>query len=273
MKPHRIETLDDPRVAVYRNLRDFELRRKQGLFLAEGRENVRCLIERSPLFPDSVFVTDSALEGLRNTLEGLATSVPIFVAEPRVLDAVAGFHLHRGALAAGRAGESPAFEDVLPADSAPSRIVVVEQVAAADNLGAIFRNAQAFGADAVLLGPRSADPLYRKAIRVSMGATLCLPHAQIAPWPGALDRLRDRGYAILALHPDPRAPGSRSLDDLDPAALRRCALVLGAEGTGISAPALHRVDTPVRIGMAPGVDSINVAAASAIALHALGVSR
>ena len=273
MKPHRIETLDDPRVAVYRNLRDFELRRKQGLFLAEGRANVRCLIERSPLRPDSVFVTDSALEGLRKTLEALAASVPVFVAEPRVLDAVAGFHLHRGALAAGREGESLSFEAVLSADSEPSRIVVVEQVADATNLGAIFRNAQAFGADAVLMGPRSADPLYRKAIRVSMGATLCLPHARIAPWPGALGRLRDRGYAILALHPNPRTPGSRSLEDLDPSVLRRCALVLGAEGTGISEPALCRVDTTVRIGMAPGVDSINVAAASAIALHALGVSR
>ena len=271
MKPHQIESLGDPRVAIYRNLRDFELRRKKGLFMTEGRANVRCLLEQSAFGTESVFVTEAALEGLRGTLESLDRSIPIFVAEPRVFDEVAGIHLHRGALAAGRSGVLASLDSVLPADPNPSRIVVVEQSADSDNLGAIFRNARAFGADAVLLCPRSGDPLYRKAIRVSMGATLCLPYARLTPWPDALEQLRARGYTILALHPDLGGSGSLDLSDLDPrdGVLRRCALVLGTEGPGLSDPALAMADSTVRIEMVPGIDSLNVATAAAIALHAL----
>lgn len=261
----RIRSLDDPRVDAYRNLRDADVRGRHGAFIAEGRFVVRSLLTTSPLRARSVLVTPAAFEGLADVLDPPPAGTPVFVADQRLMNEIVGFDLHRGCLAVGERPRAPA--DPLEPLADARLAVVLEGVNNHDNIGAVFRNALAFGAGGVLLSPGCADPLYRKAIRVSMAAALRVPFAYADRWPAALAALRDAGWTVAALTTDPRAETVRSAAK----SLRgsRVALLLGAEGHGLTPPAAAECGRALRIPMAPGVDSLNVAAAAAIALHRL----
>jgi tRNA G18 (ribose-2'-O)-methylase SpoU len=258
----RVEAIDDPRdprLADYRDLRDARLRLRRGCFIAESRSVVRTLLTASRFRARSVLATASALAELGGAVD---ERVPVYVARGETIRAVVGFDFHRGCLAAGERRADPPVESLLRA----RLLLVLERVTDPDNVGAIFRTAAAFGADGVLLSPGSADPLYRKAIRVSMGGTLCLPFARLAAWPGALAGLRGAGFTVIALTPD----GVLDIAELAARPPRGAlALLVGPEGEGLSAAARAHADLAVAIRMAPGADSLNVATAAAIALHRL----
>jgi tRNA G18 (ribose-2'-O)-methylase SpoU len=261
MRVVRIDRSDDPRLEDYRNVSDSELMRRRSLFMAEGRLIVGRLLDaghdvRSLLLNQSSF---AALEAHLHRLRG---DIPVYICETRRFADITGFNLHRGCLALAA---RPAERDAADLMQAPGVLLVLEGVADADNVGSAFRNAAAFGAAAVLLSPTCCDPLYRKAIRTSMGAVLRVPFARLHDWPGDLARLRTRGFTIVALTPD------ASSIELDTCARRgrdrSIALLVGTEGRGLSGGALALADLCVRIRMSPGIDSLNLATAAGIALH------
>ncbi len=264
-----VSALDDPRLADYRSLTDAELLARRGRFIVEGRGNLRVLLSRSAFRPESILLGEAAFTALRAELAVFAKEIPIFVAPQPVLDGVVGFKIHRGALAACLR-PAPRDPDALVgevlAHFPSARVVVLEGVRDADNVGGVFRNAMALGARAVFACDRSCDPLYRKAIRTSMGGALCVPFARTGELIGFLARLRAAGFSIWAF--DPKAPGDE-LDSFAPRASGPVALLLGTEGEGLSKAALSAADRRVRIAMEPGVDSLNVATAAAIGLHVL----
>jgi tRNA G18 (ribose-2'-O)-methylase SpoU len=264
----RLTSADDPRVDDYRAVREPDLVRRRGLFIAEGRLVVARLAALPGYAIRSILVNAAGLAGLREHA-GAALDrrdPPIYLAEPDVIDAIGGFHFHRGCLAIA---ERPPAADAsaIVASAAPGRpLVVVEGVAQADNVGSIVRNAHAFGAAGVLLDPATVDPLYRKALRTAMGAALVVPWARLEPWPAGLERLRAAGVVVAAL--TPRTPAI-ALEAFTAAHRgRTLALLVGSEGGGLSDAALAAADARVRIAMAPGADSVNVATATGIALHA-----
>lgn len=275
MPTRYIDSLADERLADYRDVRDKDLLRERALFIVEGRENLRCLIRDSRFEPKSLLLSKPAFEAMQELLRPVSERVPVFVGSREVVSRVAGFDFHSGCLAAVVRPEMPAVASLLGVlPTARSLVVVLEGVTNPDNVGAVFRNARALGVDAVLLCPRCCDPLYRKAIRVSMGAALCIPTARFDSWPSGLSQLRGAGYRVIALDPAEGATaiGTRAwaerMSELD-----RVALVLGTEGNGLSAEALAGCDERHRVAMAPGVDSLNVATAGAIALHHLFLAR
>lgn len=260
-----VEDPADPRVADYRDARDGQLRRRAGLFLAEGRLVVRRLLEASRFRVRSLLLTPSALDDLRDLLAGDAR-LSLYVASTETVRVIVGFKFHRGCLAAAERGVPVGPETLIEPPGART-LLALEGLADPDNVGAVFRNAAAFGAAGVLLSPGCADPLYRKAIRVAMGATLSLPFAR-TDWRAGLHRLRAAGYTLLALTPD------RDAEDIGAVAVRglaarRIALLLGAEGAGLGTDTRAAAHHRVRIPMAAGTDSLNVATACAIALHRL----
>jgi tRNA G18 (ribose-2'-O)-methylase SpoU len=264
MAAERIDCADDPRVAGYRSLRDGELARSRGLFVAEGRLVVRRVLEDPRYRVQSVLVNDAALRDLESVCPNLAADVPVFVGDARALAEIAGYEMHRGCVAlVHRPAEAPAGELIAVARS----LVVLEAVANADNVGGVFRNAAAFGVDGVLLSPGCCDPLYRKAIRTSMGAVLRVPFARAAggDWPGILSGLHAAGFTIAAL--TPREPS----ETLDTFAARprapRIALLVGTEGAGLTPAVAAAADYRVRIPIAGGIDSLNLAVATGIALY------
>jgi tRNA G18 (ribose-2'-O)-methylase SpoU len=234
-----------------------------GYFIIEGRLALKALLA-SPYKLLSVLVLDRRR---RAVLDGLALppDVPIYVVDDEVMATTTGFRVHRGLLALAQRPAPQGALDLL-GRLAPRLVVVVEDVNDQENLGAIFRNAAAFGAGAVLLSPGCSDPLYRRTVRVSLGHVLRAPFARLEPWPGGLATLAGQGYQLVALTPRPAAA---RLEDVA-AGLQeaKVAVVVGAEGPGLSEGALSRCQ-PVRIAMAEGVDSLNVAAATAVALHRL----
>jgi tRNA G18 (ribose-2'-O)-methylase SpoU len=267
-----IDDLSDPRLADYRQVPDPELLRRGQIFVAEGRLVVRTLMADSSFVTRSLLLTDSALEALRDVIEPRLGDLPVYLVSQGTIQHLTGFNLHRGCLAIGERPAPVGLEEVLEPQTwrlAPrltgSPVVVLEQIVNADNVGGIFRNAAAFGAAAVVLGPNCCDPLYRKAIRTSMGAALRVPFVQAGDWPGALQRLREAGYTVVALTPRPDA---LSIDEFVSGG-KSLALLAGSEGPGLSAAAHEAADVAVRIPMAAGVDSLNVATAVAIALHRL----
>jgi tRNA G18 (ribose-2'-O)-methylase SpoU len=255
----------DPRLADYTRLRDVDLRKsleaERGLFLAEGEKVIRRAIAAG--YPiRSVLTTRRWLEPLADVV-GDAT---VYVADDDIVSGVAGFPVHRGALASMARLPLPGTRTILgPA----ARVVVLEDIVDHANVGAIFRCAAALGVDGIVLSPRCADPLYRRAVKVSMGAVFSIPYGRMDNWFTGLDELRDAGFQTLALTPD------QSVTPLDAVKLgERVALLLGAEGDGLSSRWLHEADEPVCIPMSPsamaaGVDSLNVVAAAAIACHGL----
>lgn len=263
VRVERIEHPDDPRVEGYRDLRDAERLRDRGTFLAEGRLVVRTLLGSGRYRARSVLVTPRVLQTLADVLERDGEGVEVYEAEKDVLSAIAGFDMHRGCIAEAERGEGLSTDDVLMSDG--RLVVAVEGVNNHDNIGGIFRNALAFGCAGVLLDRGCVDPLYRKAIRVSMGAALRVGYAWSDDLCGTLERARGDGWRVFAMTP---GEGSVEIGECVGGDLRTI-LVLGAEGPGLSDRALEFADARVRIGMAPGVDSLNVAVACGIGLHRL----
>ncbi|HEY3234654.1 MAG TPA: RNA methyltransferase [Polyangiaceae bacterium] len=214
----------------------------------------------------SILTSAAALETLGDALS-LHPDVPRYVASTAVVRAITGFRFHHGCLALGERGAELPTADLLAA-TAPRALVVLEQIRDPENVGSIFRNALGLGARGALLSPGTADPLYRKAIRVSAGATLSLPYSWASEWPAQLWRLRDRGYRLVGLTPDKNAVDITEMDGGVPGT-DHIALVLGSEAEGLSPPVRAGVDMRVRIATVPGFDSLNVAAAVGIALHRL----
>jgi tRNA G18 (ribose-2'-O)-methylase SpoU len=264
LKVEMVEDPADPRIASYRDARDGLLRRREGLFLAEGRLLVRRLLAASRFSVESLLVTPPALDDLRDLLAG-NDAPAVHVASAETIRAIVGFKFHRGCLALGVRGE-PLAPEALMDEAGPRTLLALEDVADPDNVGAVFRNAAALGAAGVLLSSHCADPLYRKAIRVSMGATLSLPFARASDWPAALATLRQQGYRLVALCPREEAEDIVEVAARSPRH-RRLALLLGTEGAGLSGTTRAVADVEVRIPMAAGIDSLNVAAACGIALH------
>ena len=264
----RIASVDDPRLDDFRIVSDPALMRDRGLFVAEGRLAVERLLA-SRFRVRALLVIDSALEGLEPALAARADDrgPEVYIAGSAQLRLVTGYRFHRGCLALGERPASVPDGDALP-PAAPGRpLVVLEGVSDPDNVGSIFRSAAAFGAAGVVLSATCADPLYRKAIRTSMGTTLQLPFrvAGAGEWPGILDRLRDAGVRVVALTPLEPAI------EIETFIRRGCevgvALLLGNEGDGVSRAALDLCDERVRIDIDPAVDSLNVAVCAAIALQ------
>ena len=254
----------DPRIADFRDLTNADRRPDRpggkGLVIAEGVPVVRRLLH-SPYRPRAVLGVPARLADLAPDLAGVP--FPVYETSADVLASTVGFHLNRGVLAAADRAPEPAPGPLLAAAGR----VVLEGVNDHENLGALFRNAAGLGVDAVLLGPRCADPLYRRSVRVSMGHVLRVPFARLPSWPELRSALA--GFTVLALAPHPPSVPLSTVDASEP----RLALLLGAEGPGLTAEALAAADARVRIPMASGVDSLNVATAAAIALYHLRPER
>jgi tRNA G18 (ribose-2'-O)-methylase SpoU len=260
----RIERLadpSDPRLSDFRNLRDVQLRTRlepeQGLFMAEGDKTIRRALAAGYDLR-AMLCTEKWLEPLTGALAG--TDAQVFVVDEPSVRSVTGFHVHRGALASFARRPLPEPRALL---TGASRVVVLEDLTDHTNVGAIFRSAAALGWEAVLLTPRCADPLYRRAVKTSMGAVFQVPWTRLpAPDPAAI---RGAGLVLVALTPSPDA---LAIEDFE--APPRIALALGAEGPGLSRRWMDAAGAAVRITMRAGIDSLNVSAAAAIALHALG---
>lgn len=252
----------DPRIAAYRDIRERDLVGREGQFIAEGEVVVRVLLARSLYRPLSLLIAEKRIAALASLIGALPPDVPVYSAGQSVIDAIAGFPLHRGILALGRRGPMPAAAALLAGAARRAIVVVLFGIANHDNMGGIFRNAAAFGASAVLLDGDCCDPLYRKAIRVSVGTALTVPFARLVPGEDALALLEAQGFASVALSP----AGASTLSDLGRP--DRIAVLFGAEGEGLPDAVLARAKT-VRIPMAAGMDSLNVATASGIVLHHL----
>ena len=263
-----LETADDPRVVEYRDLRDPELIRTRGHFVAEGRLVVQRLIEGGRYSIRSLLLSTTTREALRPWLSRLDPSVPTYVCPVSHFLEITGFDMHRGCLALV---ERPPAASVVEVLAQAPLAVVLEDVANADNVGGVFRSAAAFGAGAVLLSPGCCDPLYRKAVRTSMAATLTVPFSRIAEWPAGLGILRARGYALVAL--TPREPAVTLDDFARSKRLERIALLVGSEGVGLTPAADAMADCRVRIPIRPEVDSLNLSVAAGVALYVVSAVR
>jgi tRNA G18 (ribose-2'-O)-methylase SpoU len=264
---YRIDDPDDPRVHEYLHLTDVALRTRtepaSGIYLAESAKVIRRALAAGHR-PISYLMAERWLEDMADVVaDADRLGVPVYVGEKQVLTQITGFHLHRGAIAAMH---RPPPNDPMELVQSARRVVVLEDVVDHTNVGAIFRSAAGLGIDVVLVTPRCADPLYRRSVRVSMGTVFQVPWARIDPWPGSVRTLQDAGFTVasLALSPD-----AVSLDELAADPPERLALVLGTEGDGLRSATVAASDLVVRIPMSAGVDSLNVAAASAVAFWAL----
>ena len=259
----RVNDPDDPRIDAYRNVPDPDLLIQGGLFVAEGRLVVRRLIEGRRFPVRSVMATETALVPLRGAL-ATRDELTVYLVPQAVMNSITGFNLHRGCLAIGERPRSHQWRDVL---RGARRAIALERIANADNVGSMFRSAAAFGVDAVLLDRTCTDPLYRKAIRTSMGATLSMPFAEAEPWPEALSQLARDGWALLGMTPAASAPPLHAIAaDISS---HPVVIVVGHEGDGLSDAALAACTHRARIPMTSVVDSLNVATATAIALYEL----
>jgi tRNA G18 (ribose-2'-O)-methylase SpoU len=258
----------DPRLHDYTGLTDVDLRRRrepaEGLFIAEGEKVIRRAREAGYAMR-SMLLSAKWVDVMRDVIE--ESPAPVYVVEPGLAEQVTGYHVHRGALASMQRKPLPTAGDLL---RTARRVVIMESVNDHTNIGAIFRSAAALGMDAVLLSPDCADPLYRRSVKVSMGAVFSVPYARLDPWPGSLETVREAGFTVLALTPDETA---KTLDETAPHRMDRVALMLGAEGDGLTRRALTAADTRVRIPMSHGVDSLNVGAAAAVAFYAVTAGR
>nr|WP_203674533.1 RNA methyltransferase [Streptomyces sp. SID13666] len=263
-----IDDPDDPRLHDYVALTDVELRRRrepaEGLFIAEGEKVIR-RARHAGYRMRSMLLSAKWVDVMRDVIDEVPA--PVYAVSPELAEQVTGYHVHRGALASMGRKPLPEADDLL---GTARRIVVMESVNDHTNIGAIFRSAAALGMDAVLLSPDCADPLYRRSVKVSMGAVFSVPYARLDSWPRDLETVRAAGFKLLALTPADKAT---DIDEAAPHRLERVALLLGAEGDGLSTQALVAADEWVRIPMAHGVDSLNVGAAAAVAFYAVASGR
>ena len=264
--PIPITDPDDPRIEPYRAVRERDLAGREHLFVAEGEVVLRVLLRQSRFAVESLLLAENRIAGLGDALQGLSPEVPVYAANRAVMDAIVGFPIHRGVLAVARRAPLAPLEALLA--ELPERALVVGLVGLAnhDNVGGIFRNAAAFGAQAVLLDRETCDPLYRKAIRVSVGGTLVVPFTRSPSPDGMVQALQQAGFEVISLSPS----GRETLSRVRPHP--RTALLLGAEGPGLPADLLARTRS-VSIPMSGGFDSLNVATTSGIALHHLSFGR
>ena len=261
----RIEDGRDPRLAAYAGVREPALLRDSGLLIAEGRFVVRRLLEQQPTLVQSLLLNEAALHAFDDVLATLHAGIDVCVATPEVITAATGFNMHRGCLAVAHRPADLPIHTILETHTF---VAVLERVVDADNVGSVFRSAEAFGVEAVLLSPGCCDPFYRKALRTSSGAALVVPCATAVPWPDTLDTLRAAGFVVLAMTPHAHAT---DIGDFvaTPAALGPVAVLLGTEGQGLTDDALARADVRLRIPMSGTLDSLNIATAAGIALHRL----
>ncbi|MEU7757059.1 RNA methyltransferase [Micromonospora sp. NPDC049171] len=263
MPVHEITDPDDDRIADYRALTDVELRTRweppHGLFIAEGELVLRRALRAG--YPARSYLVDAKrIDQLADLDTGDA---PVYAATQDVLQRATGFHVHRGVLASFHRRPLPTAAEVL---AAARRVVILEDINNHTNLGAIFRGAAALGIDGVLLSPTCADPLYRRSVRVSMGEVFAVPYAKFSRWPAGLEEVREAGFTVLALTP---AADALPMQRLSPDQRARAALLFGAEGPGLTGAAQSASDVRVRLPMRRGVDSLNVAAAAAVAFWEL----
>lgn len=254
----------DSRVADYRTVSDPQLARVRGVFVAEGRAVVQRLIADKRYRVRSLLLNEASLAALEVDLTTLPRDTPVFVTDAAQFYAIAGFNVHRGCLALA---DRPIAQGIADVIRHARTLVLLEQCGNADNMGGVFRNAAAFGADAVLISPGSCDPLYRKTIRTSMATALSVPYALAAPWPEVLETVRAAGFHVVALTPREPSLTLEAFADMPPPA--RLALLLGAEGPGLSETAIDHADSRLRIPMTAAVDSLNLAVAAGIVLSRL----
>lgn len=264
----RITDATDSRIAGFLNIRERDLVGRQGHFIAEGTVVLRMLLAAhragKGIRAEALLVLENRLAGLETLLADCPDDVPVYVANAAVIDEIAGFHLHRGVLALGsrlRAADFPALVEAMPDQAL---VLVGCGISNHDNIGSMFRNAAGFAADAVFLDETSCDPLYRKALRVSVGAVLTTPYSRQGDAVSLLSALDAAGFLIAALSPS----GAKEIGDIatELNGRRRLALVVGTEGEGLPADVLARFLT-VRIAQSPALDSLNLGTASGIALH------
>jgi tRNA G18 (ribose-2'-O)-methylase SpoU len=258
----RVSEASDPRLTDYVSLTDVHLRRsleaEHGLFIAEGEKVIRRAIAAG--YPvRSLLVADDKLSTIEHVAAGIAA--PLYVLPAATVRELTGYRVHRGALASMQRLPLPQVSEIL---ASARRIVVLEDITDHANVGAVFRCAAGLGFDAVLLAPRCADPLYRRALKVSMGAVFAVPYSRMTDWRGGLTELRTAGFQLLALTPDRAAS---PIGQIVPGP--RLALLIGSEGDGLSPRWLAAADEMVRIPMSQQVDSLNVAAAAAVACYLL----
>jgi tRNA G18 (ribose-2'-O)-methylase SpoU len=260
-----ITSLSDERVRLYSQLTDVQLRSvlepAEGIFVAEGAKVIERAL-RAGFTPLSVLGTSKWL-GIMDAQEIVPADIPRYVADEAVLESLTGYQVHRGALALMRRKPTPSVETLT---TSARRVVLLEDLKEHTNVGAIIRSAAAFGADAVLVSKACADPLYRRAVKVSMGTVFQVPWTVVEDWDLCLTQLAARGFSLVALTPSADAQDLRAFAASEP---DRVAIVLGTEGPGLSRSSLDRCGVKVRIPMSAGVDSLNVAAAAAVALFAL----
>ncbi len=259
-----ITTPDDPRLDAYRSLTDAALEVRHGLYVIESELVARVAIRQhasGAIRLRSLLLTptkQAAMEDAIGQFDGT-----VYIASAPILEAIAGFHVHRGVLGLGERLPLPTSRELA---ARARRLLILEDISNHDNVGGLFRVAAAFGIDGVVLSPRCCDPLYRKAVRVSMGHVLRVPFAWASDWPGELVALRAQGWPIVALATNPDAEGPEALAPRHIDREQRLAILVGAEGTGLQPETLAVADLIVRIPMAPGVDSLNVVVAAGVAL-------
>ena len=258
MNLHDVHNLDDPRVSAYRFVADPDRLNALGVFVAEGRLVVRRLIDLRHWEIESILLTQAAADNLDDVLP--FTTAPIYRVGQETMNDIAGFNIHRGCLALVRRPSTPTLDRI--AAGPLSRVLVLEGVNNPDNVGGLFRSAAAFGVDLVVLGPNTGDPLYRKAVRTSMAATLIVPFVKAPQWPGAITDLRTDGFTVVALTP---ALTAAPLDDIRP--IPKLALLVGSEGEGLTKDAFDTATFTARIPTTAAVDSLNVTMAASIAMY------
>lgn len=258
----RITDAGDERIADFKDIRERDLVGRSGRFIAEGTVVLRMLAQSSRFSAEKILLLENRVGGIEDILESFDPDTPIMVCERRVIDAIAGFPMHRGVLAIGRSEPPQDLAQALAGLKDDALVLACHGISNHDNMGGLFRNAAAFGVDLVCLDGQCCDPLYRKSIRVSVGAVLTVPYARGGGVDEMVDTLQRTGFGLLALSPH----GTRVIDDVQPS--RRTALVVGTEGEGLPQSLLKRIDT-ARIPQAPGLDSLNVGTAAAIALYSI----
>ncbi len=267
----RVDSIDDPRVAAYKHIAEPDHRThacgghggqdhllKLGVFVAEGRLVVRRLLDLQHWDIESILLTEPAAESIADVLP--KTTAPVYMVEQPVMNGIAGFNIHRGCLALVKRPAHTTLDRIAAGPLA--RVLVLEGVNNPDNVGGLFRSASAFGIDLVVLGPDCGDPLYRKAVRTSMAASLSVPFVLAPQWPGAIRDLRADGFTVVALTPN---RGAAPLEEVFPHA--KLALLVGSEGTGLSEDAMRAATLRIRIPTTADVDSLNVTTAASIAMY------